>query len=162
MPILAAGLLYYRRIGEEIQVLLVHPGGPYFKNKDDGSWSIPKGEAEVGEDDLFKVAKREFCEETGHTLNEQDFEFVFVGSVKRKGGKTVFIWAFEGDLDERKIQSNMITLEWPPKSGRQIQIPEVDRGDWFSLEQARIKLVPYQVPILDSFEELCSQLRQVE
>lgn len=157
MPKLAAGLLLFRKRNNGVEVLLVHPGGPFFKNKDNGSWSIPKGEANAEEKILFEVAKREFCEETGHTIHEADF-FDFLGSVKRKDGKCVSVWAFEGDLDPSMIKSNEISIEWPPKSGKMICIPEVDRCQFFSLDLARKKLVLYQVPILDKFEQIYKNL----
>ena len=146
-----AGLLMYRKHNGVPEVLLVHPGGPYFKNKDDGAWSIPKGIAENDEGEaLLEVAKREFEEETGV---KPYGEFTYVDTIRRKDGKTVAVWAFEGDCDPAAIKSNTIEIEWPPKTGKKLEIPEVDRAGFFTLEEARVKLYPYQVPIIDAFEK---------
>ncbi|MDE1974944.1 MAG: NUDIX domain-containing protein [Patescibacteria group bacterium] len=146
MPKISAGLLMYRMVNGEPEILLVHPGGPFWKNKDIGVWSIPKGETEEGEE-MLEVAKREFKEETGVTA---EGDFVSIGSADRPG-KTVHAWMFEGDCDPTKIISNMITIEWPPKSGKKIDIPEVDRAGFFSVEEARSKIVGYQLPLIDEF-----------
>ena len=146
----SAGLLMYRLAEDAVQVLLVHPGGPFWKKKDEGAWSIPKGEAEPGED-LLAVAQREFQEELGL---EATGPFVELTPVKQKGGKVVHAWAFEGDCDPSQIASNTFTMEWPPKSGRQMEFPEVDRADFFDLETARKKVNPGQVPLLDELEKL--------
>ena len=152
MAKIGAGLIMYRMKGARPEVLLVHGGGPYFKNKDDGAWSIPKGLAENGEtaEQLLEVAKREFEEETSFT---PEGEFHYIGSVKRQDGKVVEAWAFEGDCDPTKIKSNTTTIEWPPRSGKQLEIPEVDRAAFFTLAEARRKLWPYQVSLIDQFEQ---------
>jgi len=158
-PKIAAGLLMYRKCKWGPEVLLVHPGGPFFKNKDTGVWGLPKGLADNGEvgNQLLEVAKREFEEETG--LKPKG-TFDYLGTIRRSGGKTVEVWAFEGDCDPANITGNTIRIEWPPKSGKELEIPEVDRGAFFTLEEARMKLYPYQVPIISMFEEyLASKLR---
>jgi len=142
----------YRVLDGKPEVLLVHPGGPFWQNKDIGVWSIPKGEVDENESgdnqsDLLKVAQREFEEETGV---KPIGIFNFLGSVK-KPSKTVYVWSFLGDCDVLAVKSNIITIDWPPKSGKKLEIPEVDRADFFSLEEAKIRLVSYQVPIIDKF-----------
>ncbi len=148
MPRLSAGLLMYRIKDGAAQVLLAHPGGPYFVNKDDGAWSIPKGEPEPDED-LFLTARREFEEETGV---KPVGPFIPLQPVKQKGGKIVHAWACEGDCDPASIRSNMFTMEWPPKSGRQQQFPEIDRAEFFDLETARRKVKSGQVGLIDELE----------
>ena len=145
MPKTSAGLLMYRKRGDRVQVLLVHPGGPFWKNKDLGAWSIPKGEAVEGED-LLAVARREFEEELGWAPQGQ---FISLGSIRQKGGKTVHVWCFEGDCDPAKIHSNTFEMEWPPKSGKWVQFPEVDRAEWFDLSEARQKINPAQMELLE-------------
>jgi predicted NUDIX family NTP pyrophosphohydrolase len=120
----------YRTVGGDTQVLLAHPGGPFFKNKDEGAWSIPKGEIEPDEDYL-EAAKREFAGETGITPTGS---FIELTPVKQKGGKIVHAWAFDGDCDPTKIVSNTFTMEWPPKSGRQTDFSEIDRAEFFDLD----------------------------
>ena len=142
----SAGLLMFRRRNGELEVLLVHPGGPYFQNKDGGAWSIPKGEAIEGED-LLERARIEFEEELGVAAlgNWMD-----LGSIKQKGGKTVHAWAFAGDLkDDFKLVSNTFEMEWPPRSGKVQQFPEVDRASFFPLEEARRKINVAQTVFLD-------------
>jgi OsmC subfamily peroxiredoxin len=141
----SAGLLLYRR-RPHLEVLLVHPGGPFFQGREAGVWSLPKGEMEPGEDPLA-VAHREFSEETGHPPPEG--QPVDLGTVVQAGGKTVLAWAVEGDLDPTTIRSNTFTMEWPPRSGQRREFPEVDRAGWFDLAQARRLLHPAQVPFLD-------------
>ena len=136
MPRLIAGLLMYRIQDWIIQVLLAHPGGPFFRNKDDGSWSIPKGEPDADED-LMVTAQREFEEETGI---EPTGPFIPLEPIKQKGGKIVHAWAFEGDCDPAAITSNTFTMEWPPKSGRQMEFPEINRAEFFDLDTARKKI----------------------
>jgi predicted NUDIX family NTP pyrophosphohydrolase len=143
----SAGLLMYRIKEGKAEVFLVHPGGPFWKNKDDEVWSIPKGEMDEGETDLLTVAQREFEEETGV---KPIAPFTSLGTVERPG-KTVHIWFFQGDCDPTALKSNMITIDWPPRSGKKIEIPEVDRGGFFSLDEAKVKLVKYQVPIIEKF-----------
>ena len=141
----SAGLILYRRSGSSVEVFLVHPGGPFWAKKDLGAWSIPKGEYSDGEDPLA-AARREFQEETGFTARG---EFVELGSVQQAGGKVVSAWALEGDCDPRKLQSTTFTMEWPPRSGRHIEVPEVDRGSWFSIAEARVRLLAAQGAFLD-------------
>jgi predicted NUDIX family NTP pyrophosphohydrolase len=146
----SAGILLYRLMGGPPEVLLVHPGGPYWARKDAGSWSIPKGEYDDGEDPQA-CALREFEEETGTRLPAG--ELADLGSVKQKGGKVVTAWAAEGDLDADALSSNTFTMEWPPRSGRTAEFPEIDRAGWFEIEAAREKLVPAQTEFLDRLLE---------
>ena len=148
----SAGLLMYRTVGCDTQVLLAHPGGPFFKNKDEGAWSIPKGEIEPDEDYLA-AAQREFEEETGLTSAGP---FVELTPVKQKGGKVVHAWAFEGNCDPAEIVSNTFTMEWPPKSGRQMEFPEMDRAEFFNLETSRRKINAAQAGMIDELETLLS------
>lgn len=141
----SAGLLMYRRRGKTLQVLLVHPGGPFWDKKDIGSWSMPKGEFSQDEDAL-KAARREFEEETGFLPTGN---FIRVGAIKQPSGKLIHAWAFEGDLDAKKIKSNTFSVEWPPQSGKQQEFPEVDRAEWFTIETAREKIIKGQVEFLD-------------
>lgn len=150
MAATSAGLLLYRRSAEGPVVLLVHPGGPFWKNKDDGAWSIPKGEIGDGEDPLA-AAIREFEEELGA---RPVGDFAPLGEVVQRAGKRVVAFAVEGDLDVAAIESNSFSLEWPPRSGRIAQFPEVDRADWFSLPLARAKILEGQRPFLDRLAEL--------
>jgi predicted NUDIX family NTP pyrophosphohydrolase len=137
--------MMYRRKLNDVEVFLVHPGGPFFANKDIGAWTIPKGEYLEGEQPL-EAAKREFQEETGFAVSEP---FLDLGSIKQAGGKIVSAWAFEGDCDPSKVISNHCEVEWPPRSGRLIKIPEVDRGAWFSIDEARERIKSTQIPLLD-------------
>jgi predicted NUDIX family NTP pyrophosphohydrolase len=137
--------MLFRDRAEKMEVLLVHPGGPFWATKDDGAWSIPKGELEEGEDPLA-AAKREFKEETG----VRPFgEFTPLGTVKQPGGKLVYSWAVRFDFDPSQAKSNMFSMEWPPKSGRRQEFPEVDRAAWFGMESARRKILKGQEPFLD-------------
>jgi predicted NUDIX family NTP pyrophosphohydrolase len=145
----SAGILMYRRAGPALELLLVHPGGPFWKKRDAGGWSIPKGEYAPGEDPLA-VAVREFEEETGA---RPAGEFRPLGDVVQKGGKIVAAWAVEGDLDPTTIRSNTFEIEWPPKSGRKAAFPEVDRAGWFSPDEARAKILPSQCPFIARLEE---------
>ena len=140
----SAGLLLYRRNEHGLEVFLVHPGGPYWSRKDLGAWSIPKGEYTDAEDPLV-AARREFLEETGFTV---DGTFVALGSIRQTGGKVVSVWALEGDCDPAKLTSNFFQLQWPPRSGKTIEIPEVDRGEWFSLHEAQQRILASQGPML--------------
>ncbi len=144
----SAGLLLFREVAADLEVLLVHPGGPFWANKDDGAWSIPKGEAEAGED-LLEAAKREFTEETGAAAPAEDF--VPLDPVRQPSGKIVHAWAVRGDFDVAMLRSNAFAMEWPPKSGRQEQFVEVDRAAWFSVRAAEQKLIKGQRPILSQF-----------
>jgi predicted NUDIX family NTP pyrophosphohydrolase len=146
----SAGILLYRVARGAPEVLLVHPGGPYWARKDAGAWSIPKGEYEDGEDPR-SCALREFEEETGVELPPGGL--AELGSVKQKSGKVVTAWAAEGDLDAGAVTSNTFTMEWPPRSGRTSEFPEIDRAGWFEMEAAREKLVPAQTEFLDRLRE---------
>ena len=141
--------MMYRRKHSELEIFLVHPGGPFFANKDLEAWTIPKGEYLEGEHPL-EAAKREFQEETGFPVSET---FLYLGSIKQAGGKIVSAWAFEGDCDPATLISNHCEIEWPPRSGRLITIPEVDRGAWFSIDEARERIKPTQIPLLDRLLE---------
>lgn len=132
----SAGILLYRKNGGTFQVFLVHPGGPFFMNKDDGSWSIPKGEF-LDDEDPLEAAKREFEEETGKVITGK---FIPLNPITQKGGKTVLAWAVEGDIDPAIIKSNHFEIEWPPRSGKQKSFPEIDRAAWFDLDIAKIKI----------------------
>ena len=145
MPKRSAGLLLYRRREREMEVFLVHPGGPYWSAKDLGAWSIPKGEFTESEEPLA-AARREFLEETGFSV---DGEFIPLGTIQQASGKLVSAWAVEGDCDPAKLVSNFCEIEWPPRSGKKIEIPEVDRGAWFSLSEAHQRILASQGPILD-------------
>jgi predicted NUDIX family NTP pyrophosphohydrolase len=145
----SAGILLYRKIDDQLQVFLVHPGGPFFKNKDDGSWSIPKGEF-LDDEDALTAAKREFLEETGQSV---DGNFIPLNPVMLKSGKKVFAWALEGDINHEVIVSNLFEIEWPPKSGKKQSFPEVDRAAWFDIETAKLKINGAQVGFI---EELSS------
>ena len=146
MPKLSAGLVVWRRRAGALEVLLVHPGGPFWKNKDEGAWSIPKGEYTEGEDPLA-AARREFAEETGM---EPAGEFTPLGEVRQAGGKRVRAWAHQGDYDPAAMQSNTFEMEWPPKSGRKHSFPEIDRAAWFTVEEARRKILAGQLPFLET------------
>jgi predicted NUDIX family NTP pyrophosphohydrolase len=141
----SAGLLLYRSKKNHREVFLVHPGGPFWAKKDLGAWSIPKGEFQEGEDPLL-AAQREFQEETGLSISG---EFKSLSSVKQKGGKIVHAWAIKGDIDPTKIKSNTFKLEWPPKSGKLKEFPEIDKAGWFTLEVAREKINPGQAAFLE-------------
>jgi predicted NUDIX family NTP pyrophosphohydrolase len=141
----------YRRNGDSIEVFLIHPGGPFWAKKDLGAWSIPKGQYEDDETPL-DAARREFREETGF---DADGEFILLAPVRQKSGKVVSAWAVEGSVDAAAIESNMFSMEWPPKSGKQAEFPEADRAGWFSPAEARRKLNPAQVAFVDS---LCAHL----
>ena len=147
MPKRSAGLLLYRRRGGGIEVLLVHPGGPYWAKRDDGAWSVPKGEY-AGDEEPFEVAMREFREELGTAPPEMDTAF-YLGERRQPSGKVVNVWAVEGDLDVTNVESNSFEMEWPPRSGRTAEFPEVDRAGWFDPDDARRKLLRGQVPFID-------------
>ncbi|MFN8574953.1 MAG: NUDIX domain-containing protein [Gemmatimonadaceae bacterium] len=145
MPKQSAGLLLYRSSPSSLEVLLVHPGGPFWTRKDLGAWSIPKGMIEDGEDAL-SAARREFAEETGGVASGP---FEPLQSVKMRGGKVIQAWAVEGDFDVTTLHSTEFSIEWPPRSGRQATFPEVDRASWFTVDDARRKVNPALVPLLD-------------
>ena len=147
---MSAGLLLCRRKQDEVQILLVHPGGPFWKNKDAGAWSIPKGEISPGEEPLA-AAIRETAEELGFTPSGP---FTPLPPVTQKSGKTVHAFLCEGDLDPTDIKSNTFALEWPPKSGKQQEFPEVDRAAWFSPAEACEKINPAQIPLIAAAEKL--------
>jgi predicted NUDIX family NTP pyrophosphohydrolase len=147
---LSAGILLFREQEGRLEVLLGHPGGPFFAKKDDGSWTVLKGEADPGEE-LPAVARREFAEETGQ--QPPDGAMLELGEIRQKGGKTVVAWALAGDLDPTMARSNTFEMEWPPRSGRVRAFPEIDRVGWFDLETARTKILPAQAPFLDRLEE---------
>lgn len=147
MPKRSAGLLLYRRRRGAVEVLLVHPGGPYWAKKDEGAWSVPKGEYEEGDDPLDH-AIREFGEELG-TDPPDASGALFLGELRQPGGKLVSAWALEGDLDVAAVASNTFTMEWPPRSGRTAEFPEVDRAEWFDPDTARRKLLRGQVTFVD-------------
>ena len=151
MPKTSAGLLVYRHGDAGIEVLLVHPGGPYWAKRDEGAWSVPKGEFEPGEDPL-EVAVREFAEEIGSEPPDPATA-VSLGELRQPSGKVVSTWAVEGDLDVSESRSNTFEMEWPPRSGRTREFPEVDRAAWFDLPAARRKLLRGQVGFLDRLEE---------
>jgi predicted NUDIX family NTP pyrophosphohydrolase len=148
----SAGLLLYRRKDGRTEVFLVHPGGPFWKNKDEGAWSIPKGEFEAGEEPI-DAAKREFQEETGFAANG---EFLPLQPVRQPSGKLVHAWAQESDLDASAVKSNTFSMEWPARSGRMAQFPEIDRAAWFPLEAAREKILKGQLPFLDQLQVLAN------
>ena len=145
MPKRSAGLLLYRRSGDEVEVLLVHPGGPYWAKKDDGAWSVPKGEVDEGEE-LLAVAIREFGEELGAEPPDTS-AVVFLGELRQPSGKLVSVWALEGDLDVTDVRSNTFTMEWPPRSGRSAEFPEVDRAGWFDPATARAQAAARSGPL---------------
>ena len=147
----SAGILLHRGGTGAREVLLVHPGGPFWARRDAGAWSIPKGEYEDGEEPMA-AALREFEEELGSAL-EQVGELVELGEVRQRNRKVVVAWAAEGDLDASAVRSNTFSMEWPPRSGRQQEFPEIDRAEWFTLAQAREKLIEAQVAFLDRLEE---------
>jgi predicted NUDIX family NTP pyrophosphohydrolase len=144
----SAGILLYRLRGSGIEVFLVHPGGPFWAKKDAGAWSIPKGEFEAGEDPL-EAAKREFKEETGFAV---EGNFIELTPVKQPGGKVVYAWAVMGDCEAESIKSNTFSLEWPPRSGKRKEFPEVDRAGWFTPEVAREKILKGQPNFLEELK----------
>ncbi len=144
----SAGLLMFRRHGSDLEVLLAHPGGPFFRNRDAGAWTIPKGETAGAEEDLLERAQIEWKEELG--VAAAPGEWIPLGHIRQKGGKTVHAWCFEGDLPAGfELRSNTFALEWPPRSGRIVNFPEVDRVAFFSLAAAHAKINPAQQPFLD-------------
>jgi predicted NUDIX family NTP pyrophosphohydrolase len=150
----SAGILLHRRGAAGAEVLLVHPGGPFWAKQDAGAWSIPKGEVDAGEDPRA-CALREFAEETGARLSEAELEEL--GTVRLKSGKLVLGFALEGELDPATLQSNTFDVEWPPRSGRIRAFPEVDRAEWFRLAAAREKLNPAQAAFVDRLEVLLAR-----
>ncbi len=151
MAATSAGILLYRRPAESVEVLLVHPGGPYWWNKDLGAWSIPKGEVEDGEEPRA-CALRELEEELGAKFSISPAELVDLGSVRQKSGKVVHCWAAERNFDPAALRSNTFTMQWPPRSGREQEFPEVDRAEWLGPDDARRKIIPAQAVFLDRLE----------
>jgi predicted NUDIX family NTP pyrophosphohydrolase len=149
----SAGILLYRFRDDVAEFFLVHPGGPFWKNKDEGAWSIPKGEF-LDDEDALVAAQREFEEETGIRVRG---DFIELRPVRQRSGKIVYAWGLNADIDEKTVRSNTFPLEWPPKSNKFIEVPEIDRAGWFSFEAAKVKINVGQVPIL---EELFFLLRQ--
>jgi predicted NUDIX family NTP pyrophosphohydrolase len=149
MPKRSAGLMMFRELSGRLEVFLVHPGGPLWAKKDKGAWTIPKGEYKKKNEDALAAARREFKEETGF---DSEGEFLELGSITQKSGKIVTAWAFRGDCDPAKLTSNTCKIEWPPRSGKKIEISEIDRGRWFSVDEAREYIREEQEPLLD---ELC-------
>ena len=150
MAITSAGILMYRDDGAGLSVLLVHPGGFFWRNRDLGVWSIPKGEFDTSED-AEAAARREFQEELGVKANGT---LVPLGEIRQRSGKLVHAFALQGDLDASTVRSNMVAIEWPRRSGRMVQIPEIDRAAWFDLPLARKKILASQIPLLDRLEGL--------
>jgi predicted NUDIX family NTP pyrophosphohydrolase len=151
----SAGILLFRRRPAGVQVMLVHPGGPFWAKKDAGAWSIPKGLADEGED-LLAAAKREFREETGMNV---EGEFLALGAHKQPGGKTIVAWALEGDFDPATLKSNVFAMEWPPRSGQMAEFPEVDRAAWYSIDEALEKVNKGQTPIIAALNSLTARSR---
>lgn len=154
MAKVSAGLLLYRRGEGAWQVLLVHPGGPFFAKKDVGAWTIPKGEP-LPEEELLAAARREFQEETGFS---PDGPFLPLSPIKQKGGKLVHAWAAEGDFDVAELHSNSFSIEWPPRTGRQQSFPEIDRAEFFTLAEASEKINPGQVALLREIGEILEEI----
>jgi predicted NUDIX family NTP pyrophosphohydrolase len=150
MPERSAGILLFRHADDGVEVLLVHPGGPFFARRDAGAWSIPKGLLEEGEEPLA-CARREFAEELGS--QSPDGPAIELGEIRQRNGKRVTAFAIEGDLDAEAITSNTFTMQWPPRSGRTQEFPEVDRAGWFGLDAAREKILAAQAPLLDRLVE---------
>ena len=148
MPQKSAGILLYRIQQKSIEVFLVHPGGPFWSKKDEGAWSIPKGEFNENEEPLA-AAKREFQEETGIKISG---DFIALSPVKQKGGKMVYAWAVEGDIDPEKIKSNHFEIEWPPRSGKMKSFPEIDKAAWFHLNEAQKKIIEAQSAFIKELE----------
>ncbi|MDB4902297.1 MAG: hypothetical protein JWQ63_1578 [Mucilaginibacter sp.] len=148
----SAGILLYRKNDNELEVFLVHPGGPFFKNKDLGAWSIPKGEF-LDDEDALGAAKREFLEETGQSI---EGDFIPLNPVILKSGKKVYAWAVEGDIAHETIVSNLFEMEWPPKSGKKQSFPEIDKAAWFDVETAKLKINSGQVGLIEGLVGLAS------
>ncbi len=146
----SAGILLYQFQQQQLQVLLLHPGGPFWAKKDEGAWTIPKGEPAEGED-LLQAAKREFMEETGHAMT---WACRALAPIQQKGGKLIHVWAAEGSIDASLVKSNTFELEWPPKSGKVSQFPEIDRAGWFETEEAFRKILPGQAGFIHELKSL--------
>ena len=156
----SAGILLFRREGpsaDGLEVLLAHPGGPFFGQRDEGHWTLPKGEPDGPDEDLLEVARREFAEEVGHpapAAQPDGTPPIALGSIVQKGGKVVHGWAIEGDVDPAAAVSNQFEMEWPPRSGRRQSFPEIDRVGWFGPAEARRRLKPTQAPFIDRLVEI--------
>ena len=150
MPKQSSGILLYHLNNKQLQVFLVHPGGPFFRNKDNGAWSIPKGEF-LDDEEALKAAKREFEEETGTSI---DGKFIQLSPIIQKSGKKVYAWAIEGDIDAETIFSNTFEMEWPPKSGKKQAFPEVDKAAWFDVDTAKLKINQGQVGLIDNLTQI--------
>lgn len=155
MPKQSAGLLLFRVVAGNLEVLLVHPGGPFWAKKDDGSWSIPKGELREGEDP-FEAAIREFKEELGSSVTGKAIP---LKPLRQPSGKIIFAWGVNGDFDTTTLKSNTFTMEWPTQSGQQREFPEVDRAAWFEIEEAKRKIHQGQVPLIEELERMVSEKR---
>jgi len=153
MSKISAGLLLYRKTGGALEVFLVHPGGPFWARKDEGAWSVPKGEFDEGEDAL-DAAQREFQEETGMAAKG---EFHPLKPLRQSGGKMVYAWAVQFDLDAAAVKSNTFSMEWPPRSGKAQEFPEIDRAGWFRIDEARRKILKSQLDLLEQLELLASR-----
>ena len=153
MPKKSAGILLYRMRNKALELFLVHPGGPFWAKKDDGAWSIPKGEFDDDEEPLA-AAKREFEEETGIKISG---EFIQLNPIKQKSGKIVYAWAVEGNIDPEKIKSNSFEIEWPPKSGKMKTFPEIDKAAWFNLSDALTKINAGQLSLIKELENRLQQ-----
>jgi predicted NUDIX family NTP pyrophosphohydrolase len=149
MPIKSAGILLYRKTDDNLQIFLVHPGGPFYKNKELGAWSIPKGEF-LDDEEPLTAAKREFEEETGQVINGN---FNSLTPVKLKSGKKIYAWAIEGDIDPETILSNLFEMEWPPKSGKKQSFREIDRAGWFETDEAKLKINTAQAAFIVELEK---------
>jgi predicted NUDIX family NTP pyrophosphohydrolase len=140
----SAGILLYKFVEQKVHFFLLHPGGPFWKSKDLGAWTIPKGEVNEG-DKKFDTALREYKEETGSSISGN---FIELSPIRQKGGKLIYAWAVEGNIISENIKSNLFPMEWPPKSGKWIQVPEIDKGEWFVLEMAKAKINPAQISLI--------------
>jgi len=154
----SGGILLYRHVDGRLQVMLAHPGGPFWAKKDDGAWSIPKGLLDENEDP-FEAAKREFREETGHEI---EGNFIELGELKQPSRKIVHAWAIESDLDVKEIRSNTFSLEWPKNSGNVKEYPEIDRAEWFELNEAKIKILRGQADFIDKLVEIIGYVPPTE
>jgi predicted NUDIX family NTP pyrophosphohydrolase len=153
MPKKSAGLLLYRYAKSGLEVLLVHPGGPFWAKRDEGAWSIPKGEFDDAEDPLA-AAQREFREETGVTVSG---EFQALAPIRQAGGKVVYAWIAQIDLDPSAIKSNTFSIEWPPRTGKKREFPEIDRAEWFAIDSARRKILKSQAALLDQLQQIAER-----
>jgi predicted NUDIX family NTP pyrophosphohydrolase len=149
----SAGILAYRMPDGILEVFLVHPGGPFWVKKDIDAWTIPKGEFD-GDENPLDAAKREFLEETGIDIFEKDMKFTELSAIRQKSGKWVHAWACESDFDAQKVQSNTFSIEWPPKSGKMAEFPEVDKGAWFLIKEAKEKIKAAQIPLIEQLMDL--------